>query len=99
MSIYHQDKLIALPSIIPDTMLATALVCILLSNTLAEMLNSPNCGVNYKLEGLVQDGLSPYIIGGGVAGPGLWPWACSVGFLTNSWEHQCGGALGTLSKY
>ena len=99
MSIYHQDKLIALPSIIPDTMLATVLVCILLSNTLAEMLNSPNCGVNYKLEGLVQDGLSPYIIGGGVAGPGLWPWACSVGFLTNSWEHQCGGALGTLSKY
>ena len=80
-------------------MLSTVLVSILLSHTLAEMLNSDNCGVNYKIEGLVEDVLTSYVIGGKVSGPGLWPWACSVGFLNRSWEHQCGGALGTLSTF
>ena len=65
---------------------------------LAELLNTPKCGVNYKIEELVKDEVSSHVFGGDITGPGLWPWACSVGFLSNSWEHQCGGALGKLSE-
>ena len=64
----------------------------------AELLNTAECGVSYKIEGLVKDEVSSHIFGGDISGPGLWPWACSVGFLKNTWEHQCGGALGKASK-
>jgi len=55
----------------------------------AVKLNGEKCGLNDKLEN------PRYIVGGNeAAGPGRWPWACSLGFLKGSdWEHRCGGSL------
>ena len=86
------------PSITVVAMLVIFLVCYILHLGLAELLNTARCGVNYRIEGLVKDEVSSHVFGGDIAGPGLWPWACSVGFLNTSWEHQCGGALGKLSE-
>ena len=80
-------------------MLAVVVIfCYRIILVFGELLNTAQCGVNYKLEGLLKNEVSSYVIGGDISGPGLWPWACSVGFFNNSWEHQCGGALGKLSK-
>ena len=52
-------------------------------------LNDEKCGLNNVLE-------KPMKIVGGIkgAGPGQWPWACSLGFLKGSdWTHRCGGSL------
>ena len=55
----------------------------------AVKLNDEKCGLNDNLE------KRRYIFGGNeAAGPGRWPWACSLGFLKESdWTHKCGGSL------
>jgi len=62
---------------------------------MGEMLNTKHCGLNEILERKINR--TSYIVGGRTAGPGVWPWACSVGFIgQDGWEHFCGGTLVTL---
>ena len=65
---------------------------------MGEMLNTKHCGLNEILERKINR--TSYIVGGRTAGPGVWPWACSVGFIgQGGWEHFCGGTLGGFHNF